>query len=68
MDWPLQKTVTDRIYLIDEFREESGNPVRVMNIEADAGFYGSHWGFMPYTISSEPLEHFTVYSVGPEPR
>lgn len=68
MDWPLQKSVTDRIYLIDEFREESANPVRVMNIEADAGFYGSHWGFMPYTISGEPVEIFKVYSVGPEPR
>lgn len=66
MDWPLQKSVTDRIFLIDEFEEESANPVHVMSIEADAGFYGSYWGFMPYVIAGVPVERYKVYHVGPE--
>ncbi len=66
MEWPLEKSVTDRMSLVETDSVQSGNPLRVMNFAANAGFYGTYWGKLPYTFSNQPLETFSVYRVGPE--
>ena len=41
---------------------DSGVPLRLMRFDAaQAGFYSSGWGFLPYTISREPIERFTLF-------
>lgn len=37
-------------------------PVRVMNYAAYAGFYSSFWGILPWSISLQPEEEFTIYA------
>ena len=64
-DWPLDRSVTDRLSLVESSAAESGSPVRVMNFPANAGFYGTHWGKLPYTFSGLPVERLDVYRVGP---
>lgn len=63
MDWPLDPSLTQRMQLVSTDYSQSAFPVRLM--ENDAGFYGSYWGMLPYTITNRPLEKFDVYQVGP---
>ena len=63
MGWPLQQAVTDRLMLVDKYEAGSNSPLRVLNFEANAGFYGTHWGKLPFTFSNHPLETFRVYRV-----
>ena len=64
MDWPLDKSVTDRLELVDSSQVRPSGPLQVMNFDASAGFYGSHWGKLPYTFSYRPVETFDVYRCG----
>ncbi len=52
-----------RIRLIDAVQYNSKFPIRVQNPEAHAGFYTYGGGFLPYSISTAPLETFEVYEV-----
>jgi len=63
MDWPLDPSLTQRMTLIGTDYGQSAFPVRLM--ESDAGFYGSYWGMLPFTITTRPQERFDVYQVGP---
>jgi len=38
-------------------------PIRLMNFEAKAGYYSVHWGYLPWAISSAPLEMVDVFEV-----
>lgn len=67
-DWPLDRTVNDRMYLIETTGVEWQVPLRVLSFETSAGFYGSHWGLLPYAVSSASVERFEVYQVGPPKR
>lgn len=64
-DWPLADTVASRMQLVDVTETEWNFPVRVMNTEANAGFYGSYWGMLPYAMTDAPVERFSVYRIGP---
>lgn len=39
-------------------------PLRLFNRRSGAGFYGHHWGLLPFAISGEPDEVFAVMQVG----
>jgi len=65
MDWPLDHSVTDQLSLVGSSAAESGSPLRVMSLPANAGFYGTHWGKLPFTFSVLPVERLDVYRVGP---
>ncbi|HND63901.1 MAG TPA: hypothetical protein PKX64_03535 [Elusimicrobiota bacterium] len=38
-------------------------PERVMDNLGAAGFYASAWGALPYTLSREPLDRYTLFEV-----
>lgn len=38
-------------------------PVRVMDIPAGAGFYGSCWGPLPFVVTGHPVERFELFQV-----
>lgn len=38
-------------------------PVRVMDIPAGAGFYGSCWGPLPFVFTDHPVERFELFQV-----
>lgn len=38
-------------------------PLRVMDNLGAAGFYASAWGALPYTLSREPLDRYTLFEV-----
>ena len=64
-DWPLADSVTRRMQPFETTSTDWNLPLRVMSFEGNAGFYGSHWGLLPYAITDTPVESFTVYRVGP---
>lgn len=64
-DWPLSPAVVDRMYLIENTEAQWTMPLRVMSFDANAGFYGSHWGLLPYAVTDAPLERFEVFQIGP---
>ena len=66
-DWPLDRAVTDRMHLISTTAVEWQVPLRVMSFETSAGFYGSHWGLLPYAITGTPVEEFEVYQISDFP-
>jgi 4-amino-4-deoxy-L-arabinose transferase-like glycosyltransferase len=37
-----------------------GLPLRTTNADAGAGFYSHHAGYVPWSIASEPIEHFQL--------
>ncbi len=65
MGWPLDSSVERRLHLVDSLAWQQSSPLQVMSITANAGFYGTFWGKLPYTFTREPVEIFDVYSVGP---
>ncbi|GBE57167.1 hypothetical protein BMS3Abin01_00076 [bacterium BMS3Abin01] len=66
-DWPLAETVSSRMQPVETIEAHSGFPVRILGRQADAGFYGTYWGTMPFAISRTPVEIFQVFVVGPRP-
>ena len=40
-------------------------PVRVTSHRSNAGFYGSHWGILPFSLSTDEVEEYLVYRVLP---
>lgn len=38
-------------------------PIRLMNFEAKAGYYSHHWGYLPWSVSTAPLEIVDVFEV-----
>ncbi len=63
---------------LKRFPIESGFPVHTYGLESHAGFWGSHFGLVPYVLSSKPddviravqinplVQHFPQASVDPE--
>ena len=64
-DWPLSPAVVDRMYLVENTEAQWTMPLRVMSFDANAGFYGSHWGLLPFAVTDAPLERFEVFQIGP---
>ncbi|MBE0429577.1 MAG: glycosyltransferase family 39 protein [Thermoleophilia bacterium] len=64
MDWPLSESVNQRMELIERTEVRRSLPVQNMDFQANAGFYGNHWGLLPYVITSHPVETFEVFHVG----
>jgi hypothetical protein len=52
-----------RLTLLDAQEPRGRWPLRLLNHEARAGFYSHGWGFLPYAVSTEPLDRFEVYRV-----
>lgn len=64
IDWPLDRSISQRLYLVDSTGVQSDDPIRVMSFPANAGLYGSYWGKLPFTFSNRDVETFQVYRVG----
>lgn len=64
-DWPLAGPVRERMQLIGTDEIDWNVPLRVMSFRSSAGFYGTHWGDLPYAITAEPVERFEIYRIGP---
>jgi hypothetical protein len=52
-----------RTALVEQLRLESRWSIRVMNFDAKAGYYSVHWGYLPWAVSSAPLEMVDVFEV-----
>jgi len=52
-----------RLSLKGEHRYASWFPLRLFNRRSDAGFYCHAWGMLPFAVSNEPDEVFTVLQV-----
>ncbi len=63
MQRPVAPSLCKRMQLVDAPAATWAVPVRVMSVAADAGFYGTYWGRLPFTITTQPLERFDVYAV-----
>lgn len=63
-DWPLEPSVAERLEPVETVAAEWRWPLRVMSVEANAGFYGTYWGLLPFTVADVPVEAFTVMRVG----
>lgn len=53
-----------RLTLVDSISLNSLWPVRVTDHRAGAGFYGSRWGPLPYSLSTGSLDEYHVYRIG----
>lgn len=53
-----------RLTLVDSISLHSLWPVRVTDHRAGAGFYGSRWGPLPYSLSTGSLDEYHVYRIG----
>jgi hypothetical protein len=51
------------ITLIDRIEPSSRWPLRMLNSEANAGWYSQHWGLLPYAFSTVPLERVLIVRV-----
>jgi len=58
---PINKSIN--ISLVNTIKYNSSFPIRTMNLESHAGFYSTAWGFLPYSVSSSPLEKIEIYEV-----
>lgn len=65
-DWPLAGPVRQRMQLVETSRTDWDVPLRLMSFSSNAGFYGTHWGDLPYSITTDPVERFEVYRIGPQ--
>ncbi len=63
MKRPVAPSLRSRMRLTGTPAAEWSVPVRVMSPRADAGFYGTYWGRLPFAITTQPLERFKVYTV-----
>ncbi len=52
-----------RMKLIYTVTTEGKIPIRTMSFKANAGFYSSGFGLLPYTFSNIKIEHFNIYKV-----
>ncbi len=63
--------LTNRLKWIDEVTIQNPFPLRLMGSSAvpnEAGFYSSVFGFLPYTLSSVPLDKFLVFQIQKIPK
>ncbi|MEK6536437.1 MAG: hypothetical protein AABZ63_02990, partial [Actinomycetota bacterium] len=52
-----------RLELIDDISPGAMSPLRITDHRVGAGFYGSRWGLLPYSFSTEGLDEYLVYRV-----
>ena len=53
----------ERVSIIETLYVYSNFPIRIQNPDSHAGFYTYGGGFLPFSISKDPLETFTIYKV-----
>ena len=49
-----------RMKLVDVVEVKTWYPIRVMGVDAKAGYYSTLWGYMPFAISDKPVERFGI--------
>lgn len=66
-DWrKYPEELDERMELVETIAYYGWSPLKVTNHYSRAGFYGSHWGLLPYSITTGPIEEYLVFRVGPE--
>ncbi|MHB1002466.1 MAG: glycosyltransferase family 39 protein [Thermoleophilia bacterium] len=63
-DWPLAPSLGNRVEQLETVEIGWTVPLRLMSFEAEAGFYGTNWGLLPYALDDVPVESFEVLLVG----
>jgi len=61
--WKPSPQVTERLILYATREYHLRLPLRLFNIQSNAGFYGHDWGLLPFAFSREPLEVFEIWEV-----
>lgn len=64
-DWPLAPSLADRVRHLETVEVGWRIPLRLMSHEDQAGFYGTYWGLLPYSLGDGPLESYVVLLVEP---
>lgn len=59
----LNENLAKRVELVEEKSLEANLPMRIINAQAGAGFYGHRWGILPYSISGSEVDHIFIYKV-----
>lgn len=62
---PFSEDVDHRVEEEDKIHYGGDIPVKVTSYNANAGFYGSLWGVLPFSISTGDVEEYLVYRMGP---
>lgn len=56
--------ISSHLILIREESYLPNLPIRLMSLQANAGFYSEGTGLLPYSFSTAELEHLYIYRVG----
>jgi hypothetical protein len=59
----MAESVYKQCVVYDPFVVFSVNPLRILSLQAKAGFYSSGFGLLPYSVSKVPLENFEIYKI-----
>jgi len=62
---PFSEDVDHRVKKEDELHYGGVDPIRVTSYDANAGFYGSFWGVLPFSLSTGDIEKYLVYRILP---
>ncbi|MDO8735496.1 MAG: glycosyltransferase family 39 protein [Thermoleophilia bacterium] len=62
---PFSEDVDHRVKKEDEIHYGGVNPFRVTSYDANAGFYGSFWGVLPFSLAGGDVEKYLVYRMQP---
>lgn len=49
--------------IVDQRTYRMGSPLRLLNRHANAGFWGSAWGTLPFWFSNQPVDELDVYKI-----
>lgn len=52
-----------RAVRLDAENATSAWPLRMLHVQAHAGWYSTYWGLLPYAVSTLPLEHVRTWRI-----
>ncbi|MBI5870778.1 MAG: glycosyltransferase family 39 protein [Actinobacteria bacterium] len=55
----------DRVELIEKVSYDGLLPLRTVDFQESAGFYGHFWGILPVSLAAGPVEEYLIYEVVP---
>lgn len=55
----------NRVEIVEKVSYEGPLPLRTVNFNANAGFYGHFWGILPFSVATGEIEEYLIYKVVP---